>query len=146
VPQAKLWLIGSGEDENMLRAMSAKWNLQDAVSFAGEIEEARPCYARCDIVAQPSRWEGCPYSILEAMAARRAVVATGVGGVPEVLQAPGGVVYNATRPETLAEHLIALAGDDAWRAQMGEAARTRIETGFTAAQMVEQTIQVYARL
>ncbi len=114
--------------------------------FTGEIEEARPYYLRCDVAAAPSRWEGCPYSILEAMAARRAVVATGVGGVPEVLQAPGGVIYQATRPETLAGHLIALAQDNNYRLQMGQRARKRIEEHFTAKQMVERTIEVYSRL
>jgi glycosyltransferase involved in cell wall biosynthesis len=146
VPQAQLLLVGSGEDEANLRALADHWNIKEAVTFAGEIEEARPYYARCDIVAQPSRWEGCPYSILEAMAAKCPVVATSVGGVPEVLQAPGGVVYSAAGPETLAEHLIALAHDETGRIRMGEAARARIESHFTATQMVEQTMQVYDRL
>jgi glycosyltransferase involved in cell wall biosynthesis len=146
VPQAQLLLVGGGEDEVNLRALAAHWNIKEAVTFAGEIEEARPYYARCNIVAQPSRWEGCPYSILEAMAARCPVVATSVGGVPEVLQAPGGMVYNAAGPETLAEHLITLARDETCRLRMGETARARIENYFTAAQMVKQTMQVYDRL
>lgn len=146
VPQAQLLLVGSGEDEINLRALAAQWNISEAVTFAGEIEEARPYYARCDIVAQPSRWEGCPYSVLEAMAARRPVVATSVGGVPEVLIAPGGIVYNPTRLKILAEHLIALACNEMSRLQMGQAARRRIENHFSATQMVEQTLQVYARL
>ena len=146
VPQAQLLLVGSGEDENALRALAERLNIAKNVTFAGEIEEARPYYFRCDIAAQPSRWEGCPYSILEAMAAKRPVVATGVGGVPEVLQAPGGVVYQATRPETLVENLIALAGDEAHRLEMGAKARARIEEHFTAKQMVKHTINVYSRL
>ncbi len=145
VPQAQVLLVGSGEDEATLRLLADKLHIADSVIFAGEIEEARPYYLRCDIAAQPSRWEGCPYSILEAMAAKRPVVAAGVGGVPEVLQAPGGVIYQATRPETLAEHLIALAQDETCRLQMGQKARQRIEEHFTAAQMVRHTMKVYTR-
>ena len=146
VAGARLMLVGSGEDETLLRALAEKLNVTDAVTFAGEIEEARPLYAGCDIVAQPSRWEGCPYSILEAMAARRAVVATAVGGVPEVITPDSGIAYHAARSELLAEHLAALAYDAAQRDKMGEAARQRIEERFEAARMVEATARVYANL
>lgn len=146
VPQAELLLVGSGEDETDLRALAARLHIEKSVIFAGEIEEARPHYLRCDIAAQPSRWEGCPYSILEAMAARLPVVATGVGGIPEVLQAPGGVIYQAVRPDILAEQLIMLAEDKPCRLQMGLKARQRIEEHFTARQMVESTSKVYSRL
>jgi glycosyltransferase involved in cell wall biosynthesis len=146
VPQARLLLVGSGEDERMLRTLSENLKLAGAVTFAGEIEEARPHYLRCNIAAQPSRWEGCPYSILEAMAARRAIVATGVGGVPEVLHTPAGIIYRVTRPEILAEHLTALMQDEGYRKQMGQKARQLIEERFTATRMVERTIEVYSRL
>jgi glycosyltransferase involved in cell wall biosynthesis len=144
IPHAKLLLVGSGEDEHHLRALAAHLHIGEAVTFAGEIEEARPLYSQCDIVAAPSRWEGCPYSILEAMAARRAVVATEVGGVGEVVTPQSGIVYHA--PNALSEHLISLARDAAWREQMGEAARHRIENHFAAPQMVAATVAVYAQL
>ena len=143
VPEAHLLLVGSGEDEARLRALAEKLHVSKAVTFAGEIEEARPLYADCHIVAQPSRWEGCPYSILEAMAARRATVATAVGGVPEVLTPETGIVYHPTRPDVLAEHLVALAQGDAWREKLGQAARRRIEEHFEASRMVAATARVY---
>jgi glycosyltransferase involved in cell wall biosynthesis len=138
--------MGSGEDETMLRALAEKLDVTGVVDFAGEIEEARPLYAGCDIVAQPSRWEGCPYSILEAMAARRAVVATAVGGVPEVITPDTGIAYHPGRAEVLAEQLVALAQDEAWRDKMGHAARRRIEKRFDAELMVEATARVYKNL
>lgn len=150
VPQAKLLLVGDGEDEAALRNLAAKLKISDSVIFAGEQKEARPFYLRCDIAAQPSRWEGCPYSILEAMAAGRAVVATNVGGVPEVLQAPenrnGGIIYRKAQANALAEHLVALAQDAELRRSLGQQARELIEQHFTALQMVEKTIEVYSRL
>ena len=146
VPGARLLLVGSGEDEEELHALAAKLGIEGAVTFAGEIEEARPLYAACDIVAQPSRWEGCPYSILEAMAAQRAVVVSGVGGVPEMVSSEVGITYHPTRPGILAEHLIALAQDDCRREKLGAAGRRRLETHFEAARMVEATAEVYERL
>lgn len=143
VPAAHLLLVGSGEDEVMLRTLAEKMGVTNGVTFAGEIEEARPLYAVCDIVAQPSRWEGCPYSILEAMAACRPVVASRVGGVPEVLEASSGMVYRAGQTATLAEHLISLARDESRRHLLGGAARLRIEKHFSAARMVQRTAEIY---
>ncbi len=146
VPGARLFLVGSGEDETALGALAEKLGISDGVTFAGEIEEARPLYAACDIVAQPSRWEGCPYSILEAMAARRAVVASAVGGVPEVVSADAGIAYHPTRPGILSDHLIALACDESWRQKLADAARHRLEERFEAARMVAATAQIYELL
>lgn len=143
VPHARLLFIGGGEDEAGLRALAMRLGVSDSVIWAGEVTEARPYYALCDVVAQPSRWEGCPYSILEAMTARRPVLATAVGGVPELLTGHDGLIYPPWQPQLLAENLISLATNPETRAQLGSAARQCIEQEFQLEQMVERTVAVY---
>lgn len=159
VPEAQLMLIGGGEDEAKLRSLANQLCISKSVLWVGEVAEARPYYALCDVVAQPSRWEGCPYSILEAMTARRPVVATAVGGVPELLacgnphsqdadrkhlpQPRIGITYKPAHPATLAKSLIELARDNESRVILGNTARQRVEEAFTLEQMVEKTVKVY---
>jgi glycosyltransferase involved in cell wall biosynthesis len=152
VPRAKLLFVGGGENENSLRHLARQLGAGDKVVWMGEMDEARPYYTWCDIVAQPSRWEGCPYSILEAMGARRPVVATSVGGVPELLMGSGpdgerpGVLCEPSHSGDLVSSIVALAGDGARRARMGAAARWRVAESFRLGEMVEKTVGVYEKV
>ncbi len=151
VPRARLLLVGGGEDEEPLRRLARRLNVESGIVWTGEVAEARPLYALCDIVAQPSRWEGCPYSILEAMAARRAIVAAPAGGVPELLCDSGasdtcGTLVKAGRTTELVAQLVALAGDSNKRERLGEAAHARVEDDFRLEQMVTKTVRVYEQV
>lgn len=142
---ARLLLVGGGEDEASLRALARALGIEARIEWAGEVADARPLYARCDIIALPSRWEGCPYSLLEAMAASRAVVASDIAPLREILLAPGtqaGVLCQA-RAQEMAVSLSLLARDPERRQVLGQAARERISASFTLERMVEQTAQVY---
>lgn len=146
MPRARLLLVGSGEDEAELRALAQKLGIAECITWAGEVSEARPLYALCDVVAQPSRWEGCPYTVLEAMAAQRFVVARDVGGVKEILDDVSGVCYNTRHcsdMERLEQGIGQAAHDKNWRHNTATNARRRVEEEFTLGQMVQQTISVY---
>lgn len=103
-------------------------------------------YAAGDIALHTSQWESCPLVVLEAMSAGLPVVAYWVGGVPEQVR-PGKSGYLAERGnvEELSQYVLALAGDPARRAQMGEAARLRAATVFDYQAMLEKTIDTYMR-
>lgn len=148
LPHARLSFVGGGEDQSTLESLARAWKLDDCVSFAGEFTEPRALYGACQLIVQPSRWEGCPYSVLEAMAAQRAVVAADVGGLREVLGGSGraGVLCKPCSPEILASHIVALANDPDCREQLGRAARHRIETHFPLEAMVQKTMAVYERV
>jgi glycosyltransferase involved in cell wall biosynthesis len=148
LPQARLLLVGGGEDETALRALAQRLNLDDMVIFAGEQAEPRPMYFACDVLVQPSRWESCPYSVLEAMAARRPLIAAAVGGVPELLGANGeaGVLCKPASPSVIAAIVRQLAADEACRQAMGAAARQRVEKYFRLETMVGQTLAVYEKV
>jgi len=143
--ESRLLFVGGGEDEARLRDYSRELGLEAGVEWAGEVADARPFYARCDVVALPSRWEGCPYSLLEAMAASRAVVASDLAPLREILSAqpePSGLLCRA-RPGEMAQALLLLARDEARRESLGQAARARIESAFTLARMADETARVY---
>jgi glycosyltransferase involved in cell wall biosynthesis len=83
---------------------------------------------RCDIFVLPSVSEGLPVALLEAMSWGRAIVATKVGGVPEVLSdGVDGVLVEPRRPEELAGEVASLVADESRRARLGDAARARAE-------------------
>ena len=147
LPSARLHFIGGGENQSTLEELARTWKISDSITFAGEISEPRPLYRNYDLLVQPSRWEGCPYSVLEAMAARRAIVAADVGGLREVLGKTGaGVLCKPCSPEAVAAHTLSLAKDGDCREQLGNAARHRVETHFQLQAMVEKTLAVYERV
>jgi glycosyltransferase involved in cell wall biosynthesis len=142
--RANLLMVGGGEDEAPLRALAAQWGLQEHVRWMGDVEDARPFYAQCDVVAQPSLWEGCPYSLLEAMAARRAILATDLAPLREMLppECACGVLAPA-RAEEFASSLRSLLEDAAARREMGAHAREHLESQFSLERMIEGTLRTY---
>ena len=85
-PDAVLLLVGAGDLLPALRGRAP-----DGVRFAGDVADPRPWYAAADLVVQPSRWEGLPFTVLEALASGRPVVATAVPGIRDVLPAEATV-------------------------------------------------------
>lgn len=144
VPGARLVLVGDGVQEAMLRRLASHLGVNGHITWQGDEPEARPFHAGCHVVVQPSRWEGCPYSVLEAMAAGRPVLATAVGGVPELLgqvTAPLG-----PRAGDLTSRLVELATRPDCARHIGREARQRVQQHFTLGEMVHETSEVYRRL
>lgn len=117
-----------------------------AVVFAGErpVEEVADLLAAADVFVLASRWEGLPYSVIEAMMAGLPVVASRVGGLPElVVDGLTGFLVPPGDAEALGRALARLLRDPAERARMGEAARRRALAEFTVDRMVAGTRSVY---
>jgi glycosyltransferase involved in cell wall biosynthesis len=83
---SKLIIAGDGPERGPLESAVAAQGLKDRVIFTGQLSDVRVVYGAADVFALPSHSEGSPNVLLEAMAARLPVVATAVGGVPEVVQ------------------------------------------------------------
>ncbi len=142
---ARLLLVGGGEDEAQLRRLACVLKMEPFIEWTGELEEARPLLNRCDIVAQPSRWEGCPYSILEAMAAQRALVVSPLPPLRELLSNEEAIFARAT-PYHFASACAELWRDETCRDEIARCARARIERDFRLRDMVEKTTHVYREL
>jgi len=113
------------------------------VRFLGHRDDARHWLAGCDLYANSSISEGVSLTILEAMAAALPVVATRVGGTPEVVDDSCGRLVPARDAESLAAAVGELAGQPALRQSLGRAGRSRVETRFTLDRMVNDYAAVY---
>jgi len=112
-PELRLVLVGGGEMEAALRGEAASRGIADRVIFAGWRDDLANVYAGCDIIALTSQNEGTPVCLIEALAAGRAVVATDVGGVADVLDGGRlGVLIPAGDSEALAARLADLMRQD----------------------------------
>jgi starch synthase (maltosyl-transferring) len=100
--------------------------------------------AASDLCTLPSLWEGLPLCLIEAMAARRAVVASDVNGNREVVRHGGtGFLVPPKDPTTLAEYLGWLISDPMMRLRFGLMGRERVESNFRLDRMVSHTEEVY---
>lgn len=139
-------LVGNDVDGHraVLEQLAADLGVGGRVLFTGERSDALAVLAASDVVVLPSRTEGLPIVPLEAMALRKPVVATTVGGTPElVLDGRTGLLVPPADPERLAAAIRELLDDPQRAAEMGDAGHHRLRTHFSAAQMVERVVGIY---
>lgn len=130
-PNLKVLLAGDGSLAAPLRDRIRRAGLAEVVALLGEREDVSSLLAAADLALLPSHMEGIPSFLLEAMAARRALVACRVGGVEEaVSDGVEGVLVPPRAPAALAEAACRLLADEASRAEMGERGRARVEREF----------------
>lgn len=143
-PDVRFVLGGSGPLAEELRVHAEKVGLADALIWPGEITDMPRFLATLDVYLNTSLSEGQPIGVLEAMAAGLPVVATAVGGTPEVIpSAEFGLTVPVSDHEAAAEATVELLGDEDLRARMGASARTRVLEQFTEERMVVSTLAVY---
>lgn len=142
----RLLIAGAGEMEAELKQFVSV-NRMDYVTFLGHVENLAPLYRAADVFALSSHMEGLCTSIIDAMLAGVPVVATRVGGVPElVVDGRTGLLVKARSPQQLSLGLESMLLHPARGARMAAAARNHVLAGFTSDRMVEGTIQVYRRI
>ncbi len=142
-----LLIVGDGALRPALISQVAEEGLATAVTFTGTRADMPDILAALDIVVLPSLWEGLPNVVLEAMAAAKPVVATAVGGTPEVVvDGITGLLVPPGDVAALAEALAALLADPARAKTMGAAGRQHVESHFTLAQTVKAIENVYQTL
>lgn len=143
-----LAFAGSGKMEATLRSLARELGVEARVHFLGWREDVPRLLASCDALLLPSRWEGMPYIVLEAMAAARPVVATPVDGARALLA--DGAAGRLCRSIEATDISQGLAGvlrlDAASRAELGKAGRAQVRAGHTVEHMVEGLLGVYGEL
>lgn len=143
---ATLVIIGDGSDRPRLEDEVRALSMTSSVVFLGRRDDAREWLAGCDIYVNSSISEGVSLTILEAMAASLPVVATSVGGTPEVVDESCGRLVPSRDPRALTAAVADLWYDPELRRALGRAARTRVEARFTLDRMVREYRDVYLRL
>lgn len=147
VPDSHLLVVGEGECGPFLAKQMRSRGLSDAVLFTGTRHDVPQVLQDLDILVLPSLWEGLPNVILEAMASGLPVVATGVGGVPEiVVDNVTGFLVPPRQPEALSNAILRLVRDPDLRNRMGQAGRQRVQEHFSVDRMVMETEALYERL
>jgi len=147
VPDARFLVLGEGELRESLEHHIKHLHLERHVLLAGYRPDALGLVRSFDVFVMCSTSEGLGMPLLEAMACRRAVVASRVGGIPEVVvDGETGILVPARTPRALASAIATLLGDPRRRDQLGEAGRRRVEERFTIERAVGQTIAVYVAL
>ena len=143
-------LLAAGRDQNgnlaKLNRMAGELGLSQHVRFLGQQLDTGTILSAADIHVSASHHEGFPNNILEAMAAGLPVVATAVGGVPELISDElTGQLVPPHEPRELAEALLLLARDRGRRLAMGRAARRRVELHFPIERSVAAFADAYTR-
>jgi glycosyltransferase involved in cell wall biosynthesis len=143
-PDAILLIIGDGSLRGELMELVSSEDLQDNIHFLGTRNDIPRLLSMLDIFVLCSLSEGLPLTILEAMAAGKPIVATGVGGIPEVIQdGADGIIIPSDDPDGLADAISELLRDDGKRHDMGVKARKKFEERFTIQKMVEEYEKIY---
>jgi glycosyltransferase involved in cell wall biosynthesis len=147
IPDVRFIILGEGELRPALEEQIKRKHLERHVFLAGFRADALDMLKGFDLFALSSLHEGMCTSLVDAMAASKAAVATAVGGVPEVMvDGKTGFLVPARDHEAMAERIVHLLKNDALRARMGEAALRHAREHFTVERMVAGTAAVYATL
>jgi len=141
VPDARCVVIGDGPALSGLRGLAA----ETGVSFVGYRERASSLVGAFDVLAVPSRYEAFGLVAAEAMMAGVPVVASAVGGIPEVV-GDTGLLVRPERPDELADAIVEVLRDRSHARERGERGRVRAFRLFTAARMAGEVDDLYREL
>ena len=142
-------VAGDGPLRQELELLAREKNLLGQVIFCGRIEHARlqELLAVVDAFALPSQHEGLPLALAEAMALQRSVLATPVGGVPDLIQdGVNGLLVPAGDPTALAQGIERLMDDASLRERLGQAAREQVVRSFSAPSVAAQWEAFYQEI
>jgi glycosyltransferase involved in cell wall biosynthesis len=146
-PTTGFVLFGEGSERGKLEARVNELGLANRFRMPGHTPELDRFLPWADVVVLPSHTEGLPNVALEASAARVPVVATAVGGTPEVVaDGTSGILVPPARPERMAEALNRLLGDHAHRDRLGAGGRQRMREHYTFEAQAERYVALFERL
>ena len=144
---AVLCMVGDGPERLQLEQRAHELGVARDTVFLGYQEDVAPFYAAFDVLVLPSGNEGTPVTVIEALAAERPVVATRVGGVPDVVRdGEDGFLVEAGATGDLADRLGRLARDPALRARMGKKGRERVLPRYAVERLVDDVDELYRSL
>lgn len=146
-PDVKFIFAGEGHLRNYLERLAQTEGVADIISFVGQINDVRPLLIQSTLVVLPSLFEGMPMSVLEALAAGRAVVATNVDGTSEVvLDGFTGFLVPPQDPDQLAQKIVHLLQDRSLREIFGRNGQERVKAEFSLERMAKAYCELYKQL
>jgi glycosyltransferase involved in cell wall biosynthesis len=147
VPRLRVVVAGDGPDRPAVQALARELDVADRVHLLGDRMDVPDILAALDVAVLCSDYEGIPLALLEYMDAARPIVATRVGGIPELIEdGVDGLLVPPRDPPALAEAILALLRDPERAAAMGARARERCRREFSVDASVERLQELYERL
>jgi glycosyltransferase involved in cell wall biosynthesis len=144
VPDAIFLLIGDGKERPKLEQQVREAGLEENFLFLGCRNDVPDLLAACDLSVLPSESEGLPNAILEAMAAGVPVVATCVGGIPEIIEnGQNGLLVPPQNPQALAEAILRILRDSNLAMRLACAGQERTRAHFSFDRVVRELQQLY---
>jgi len=141
-PQAQLLLVGSGPQEASLRQMAG-----EGVTFLGQVDDVQPYLQMADLFVLPSATEGLSNALLEALAVGLPVIATEVGGAPDVIEhRESGWLVRPRQPDDLHNALVTLFNLDDLRASLGQAGRQKVINAYSLDVTAERLVALYQQI
>lgn len=147
VEDATLVLVGDGSERSALEQLAGRVGVADRLHWLGWSDDARSYLGTFDVFAFPSRFEGFPLAVLEALLARRAVVASDVGSTAEAVRdGETGLLVPPEDPAALASAISRVLDDRELRRRLGEQGRRLVLDRFTAGHMARRFESLYDEL
>ncbi len=144
VPDTTFVILGDGEERKNLETLIAKNNLHDRVILKGYVPNATDYLAAFDLFALPSTKEGLPYVLLEAGMQGLPVVASNVGGIPDVIgHDKTGLLVPAKDPAALAAAIKRLQASPSLASTLSSALQSKVSHDFSFSHMIQQTTALY---
>ena len=144
LPEVKALIVGDGPLRVELEAEAGRLGLADACCFTGVREDIPDCLAAATVVVLSSVSEGLPFTVLEALAMARPLVATAVNGVTEIVEPDlTGLLIPPRRPDLLTRTVLSLLRDPERARALGQAGRKVVEVRFPIERMVERLERLY---
>jgi glycosyltransferase involved in cell wall biosynthesis len=149
VPSAKLVVAGTGSEADELKAL-AEETAPGRITFAGFLtgEKLKQAIERCAFFVMPSVWyENCPCTILETFSAGKPIVASRIGGIPELIEENlDGMTFEPGNHEELAEKIAALLSNQTRMVAMGKAGREKMERNYSLTAHYARLLEIYRDL
>jgi glycosyltransferase involved in cell wall biosynthesis len=148
-PSIVLDIVGTGSREKRLREFAENLGAGDRVRFHGyrPRDELSACYERADVFVLPSLCESCSMSLLEAMSHGLPIIATNVGGTPELVEDNrNGLLVAPGNAAALGSAIQRLSEDASLRSRMAAANVSRVHDGFTVQDMAAAYVTVYEQV
>jgi glycosyltransferase involved in cell wall biosynthesis len=143
-PDAEFWIVGDGSCRGQLVTLARDMGVLSRFRFLGHREDVAALLSQADLFVLPSRSEAFPNAVTEAMAAGLPVVATAVGGIPElVTDGQTGRLVPTGDPMALARALLDLIDEPMRAAELGRAGRRQIEQTYSFDRMVDAFTTLY---
>ena len=142
-PNAKLLIIGDGEYKEDVERLVKELNIENNIIFTGFFDDVFVPLSITDIYTHISLQEGFPLSLLEAMSIGKPVIATKVGGIPELITDGENGILVDSEPRAIANTILELYSDEEKRKRLGEEAKKTVKINYNWSKIAEEFMEIY---